>query len=53
MVFGSRHFQVCRALSFAVHPPPAGAQDAAAGSLALPEVSATRSALQAKETPTH
>lgn len=26
LVFGSCHFQVCRALGFAVHPPPACAQ---------------------------
>lgn len=33
LVFGSCHFQVCRALGFAVHPPPACAQDGPAGSL--------------------
>lgn len=33
LVFGSCHFQVCRTLGFAVHPPPACAQDGPAGSL--------------------
>lgn len=49
LVFGSRHFQVCRALGFAVHPPPACAQDGPAAPSRSPRSLPLGSA--SKETP--